>query len=411
MARPLAQTRPLRQAGFLYRRLRQSPPLLVSLAIHGAIILVLMSITIHQEPAELILSVDVSKVLAQKVEKPPDDVIEPPETPENVMVENPSIDLDTPNEQLFDQNILDNPNIIAGAGRGIVAPFRPGRGGGRGKIVFGKQVMKYRRQGLDVVFVVDTTWTLRKYISQVKLQINTIISILDRLVGARCRIGIICYRDKAGAMKITTAVPVEEFYHTKSIPLTSDREKIREFVKTMGVGPGPKTEQEAKAYEAGKPIPANEDVYEGLRLAVEMPWSKTAKRVVILMADAMPHGEDMQKVNGAIAKLRSGGGAALHCIYSEPPIITGNKYGAAKEQAIADQKKLIQQVYGNFKKFAQRGGGEAVSIDNAKQVVQELLVFALGPSFRKNIDEVYQELGIQQLEQAKEGEKKEGAVK
>lgn len=409
MARHLADARPLRQAGFLYRRIRQSPPLLIALAIHGAVILILMSITIQSDMAEVVLTVDVSKVLAQKVERPPEEIIKPPETPENIVVQNPTIDFSTQTENPFDNQNIVAPNVIQGQGRGIVAPFRPG-GGGKG-MSFGKQVMKYRRGGLDVVFVVDTTETLRKFIDQFKQQINNMIKILDTLVGARCRIGIVCYRDKAGTMKINTVSPVAEFYHTKSVPLTNDRDQIRAFVQAMGVGPGPKTEAEAKDYESGKGIPANEDVYEGLRLAVEMPWSQTAKRVVILMGDALPHVEDMNKLGGTIAKLRSGGNAALHCIYSEPPIETGGLYGAAKERAIEDQKKEIERVYNTFRELAKRGGGEAVSIEQAKQVVQQLLVFALGPTFRKNVDEIYTELGIGKEEQdkaaAEKGDKKE----
>ena len=47
-----------------------------------------------------------------------------------------------------------------------------------------------------------------------------------------------------------------------------------------------------------------------------------------------------------------------------------------------------------FKKTAQRGGGEAVSIDKAREVEKQLLIFAFGPRFKKNMDEVYAELGL-----------------
>ncbi|MEW6355387.1 MAG: vWA domain-containing protein [Planctomycetota bacterium] len=412
MARRLAQTRPMRQAGVLYRRLRQSPPLMIAIAIHAAIVVLLMSIKIESEPPEVLLSVDVSKVLAQKVERPPQDIIKPPETAENVTVDNTVVNFAAPTDTLVDSSIGEA-NLIAGEGPGIVAPLRPGGTGGTG-INFGERVRNYRRAGLDVVFVVDTTWTLKDAIEEFKKQINNIIIVLDKLVGARCRIGVVCYRDKAGTVKVKTSQPVGEFYHTKTLELTKDRTKLREFVQSMGVGPGPKTEQEAKDFESGKGIPANEDVCEGLRLAVEMPWSESARRVIVLMGDAPPHNEDMTKVGTLIGKFRGGGNAALHVIYSKPPLDTSGLYGEAKKKAAEEQEKQAERVYAIFRDFARKGGGEAESLANAKQVVTELLVFAFGREFRKNVDEVYRGLGVfaeekKTAEGAEKTEKKEGA--
>ncbi|NOZ23811.1 MAG: VWA domain-containing protein [Planctomycetes bacterium] len=410
MARRFARTRPLRQAGFLYRRLSQSPPLFIAIVIHGAIIALLMSIKLESDLPEVILTVDVSKVLAQKVERPPKDLIKPPEMAQNVTVDNTVVNFSAPTDALSDTNVIGDSNLIAGEGPGLVAPLKPGGPRGSG-INFGERVRSYRRAGLDVVFVVDTTWTLKDAIDAFKKQINNIIIVLDKLVGARCRIGVVCYRDKAGAIKIKTTQPVKEFYHTKTLKLTKDRGKLREFVQSMGVGPGPKTEQEAKDFAAGKGIPANEDVYEGLRLAAEMPWSDTARRVIILMGDAPPHNEDMAKVNSLIGRFRAGGNAALHVIYSKPPFNTSGLYGAAKRKAKEEQEKQAERVYAIFRDFARRGGGEAESLANAKQVVTELLVFAFGRPYRKNVDEVYHELGVfaDQKKAPDDKDKKEGA--
>ena len=111
MARSLARSRPLRQAGLLYRRISQAPPFLLALAIHAGIILILMSITTATEQPEVILTVDVSKVLAEKVERPPEELIQAPETPQDVSVDNPQIDFSAPVDDVFDSKAIGDTNI------------------------------------------------------------------------------------------------------------------------------------------------------------------------------------------------------------------------------------------------------------------------------------------------------------
>ncbi len=120
---------------------------------------------------------------------------------------------------------------------------------------------------LDLVFVVDNTGSMGPYIEQTKSKILEIIrTIKKEELCHRLRIGLVAYRDHP---------PEENTWVTQKYELTSDTQKIEENVKEMlahGGGDGP------------------EAVSAAMNIANRMEFLRDAAKVVVLVADAPPHG-------------------------------------------------------------------------------------------------------------------------
>jgi len=390
MAAYFKRSRALKVARAWWYGIKRSPPLLIAIALHALVAVILMNIVISKGRTEVVMAVDMNKILEQKFEKKIETIIEAPEIQKqpdklpNIVV--PMVPLNN----ISDQNRPAVPDVISTTGRGGFRLRGLGEGGLKG---FVGEIRGLRRGGLDVVFVIDTTETMRGVIEEVKRKLRAIIRVLDALVGARCRIGVVCYRDRASE------------YDTKAFDLTTDRKKLRDFINTIEVGHGCKTEQEIAAFKAGKPIPAAEDVLNALKVATKLSWSDNAKKVIILIGDAPPHREDQQRVFSLAAAFRARGNAVVHTISSAPPIYLEGYTGMERERAKAIQEKAREQFFGIFERIAKSGGGSSISIEKDKAVVKQLLAFAFGPQWKGNIDEIYQTLG---LEAQTEPKKKKG---
>ncbi|MFW9851026.1 MAG: VWA domain-containing protein [Candidatus Thorarchaeota archaeon] len=127
--------------------------------------------------------------------------------------------------------------------------------------------MSERLGQLDLVFVVDNTGSMGPYIEQTKSKILEIIrTIKKEELCHRLRVGLVAYRDHE---------PEESTWVTQKYELTSDTHKIEENVKQMqasGGGDGP------------------EAVSTAMNVANRMEFLRDAAKVVVLVADAPPHG-------------------------------------------------------------------------------------------------------------------------
>ncbi|MFW9932230.1 MAG: VWA domain-containing protein [Candidatus Thorarchaeota archaeon] len=127
--------------------------------------------------------------------------------------------------------------------------------------------MSERLGQLDLVFVVDNTGSMGPYIEQTKSKILEIIrTIKKEELCHRLRIGLVAYRDHP---------PEETSWVTQKFELTSDTHKIEENVKQMeasGGGDGP------------------EAVSTAMHVTNRMEFLRDAAKVVVLVADAPPHG-------------------------------------------------------------------------------------------------------------------------
>lgn len=124
---------------------------------------------------------------------------------------------------------------------------------------------------LDLVFVVDNTGSMGPYIAQVKSKILEIIrTIKKEELCHRLRVGLVAYRDHP---------PEGTTWVTQKFELTSDTHRIEENVKQMsadGGGDGP------------------EAVSTAMNVANRMEFLRDAAKVIVLVADAPPHGVEQQ---------------------------------------------------------------------------------------------------------------------
>ena len=120
---------------------------------------------------------------------------------------------------------------------------------------------------IDLAFCVDETGSMGSYISQVKQHIISIISdILQDPSVDSLRVGLVGYRDHP---------PQDSSFVTQVLAFTEDISEIKAAVNAMeadGGGDGP------------------ECMTDGLYEVVRLRWRPRAAKVVVLIADAPPHG-------------------------------------------------------------------------------------------------------------------------
>lgn len=119
---------------------------------------------------------------------------------------------------------------------------------------------------LDLCFLCDCTGSMGHYIRSAQQNIRDIVGTIKSNNGAAVRFGLISYRDHP---------PQELSYVTRAFPFTEDVQKMKGYVDTMfasGGGDGP------------------EAVTAALSDALSLPWRPNATKIVILIADAPPHG-------------------------------------------------------------------------------------------------------------------------
>lgn len=122
------------------------------------------------------------------------------------------------------------------------------------------------KQKLDLVFVMDCTGSMGSYIQAAKQNIQNIVGRLSSQEGYDLRFGLVAYRDHP---------PQDQTFVSKAFPFCVALQQMQANLRTLsanGGGDGP------EAVEAG------------LQAALELDWRDTATKVVVLIADAPPHG-------------------------------------------------------------------------------------------------------------------------
>lgn len=129
---------------------------------------------------------------------------------------------------------------------------------------------------LDIVFVIDTTSSMKPYIDAAKEVIRKIATAVNsnQNVKGRVRLGLVGYRDKGDA------------YVSKILCTLEAGTNLSTFETALGNA----------NTEGGGDTP--EQVYAGLRTAVtEMNWNDVANRHIILIGDAPNHEDDKSLVS------------------------------------------------------------------------------------------------------------------
>jgi len=128
-------------------------------------------------------------------------------------------------------------------------------------------------QELDLIFVVDTTRSMRPVLRELARSMKSIVRILERLVPS-VRIGFIAYRDRDARVRPLVILP---------LTATDDGlKRILRFVSGLRVSPRPSPSRE-------------EDMYLGLSRALSMRFRTDAKHSIIVIGDAAAHHHEQSK--------------------------------------------------------------------------------------------------------------------
>jgi len=218
---------------------------------------------------------------------------------------------------------------------------------------FSREIQGVRKMGLDVVFIFDATSSMAQFLRQVKIKIINLGMTFKTLVPAT-RIGLVAYRDKG------------DDFITKTYPLTHRTQQLQQFLKGIDpVGGGDR----------------DEALDEGLRVAInEFNWDKSSKKIILLIGDAPPHPQEMQKSKELVEKFRNqmnGMVAALD---------TSTRNNEASEPGAR------RTVMPEFKLLAEAGGGESALMIDEEKVIRQMVILAFGTKWESYLDEFLKNL-------------------
>ena len=222
-------------------------------------------------------------------------------------------------------------------------------------------------RGLDVVFVIDATGSMRWVLDYFKSDVGRILRA-TALVSSNPRIGMTFYRDHGDA------------FVTKSTPLTNKLNELQQLLNSVDARGG------ADAPEA---------VYEGLREAIQKnpwDWGPKSRRAIVLIGDAPPQ-PPTQSACEDVGKQCADKDVALYVVKA-----TGGELAefaaiatAAKREAVAiadvrlhDWPYNLPGLRGNAYQTALAPAAGPKSVDRV--VLGGLLGDAINPQFRDRVD-------------------------
>ena len=217
-------------------------------------------------------------------------------------------------------------------------------------------------QQLDLVFTMDCTGSMGKYIRAAKSNIEAIAAKLVNSEGYDLRFALVAYRDHP---------PQDQTYVTKTFAFTNCVEQMKRDLETLsaqGGGDGP------------------EAVAAGLQATLESAWRPNATKVCVLIADAPPHGLG-EPGDGfpdgapdgvdpfAVLTAMSMRGISIYSVGCEPAL---SNYEYAKDFFVA---------------AAQRTNGQAVSLRSAAALADVIMGGAIEEmDLQQLADEVVEEV-------------------
>lgn len=197
-----------------------------------------------------------------------------------------------------------------------------------------------RRSGLDIVLCFDSTGSMQGEIDQVKAQIERIGQVLLRLI-PKTRLSVCTYRDRG------------DDYVAKGLPLTSSIQDVSSFLKTIHASGGGD---------------APEAVDEGLFWSITRnPFRPSARKVILIFADAPPHREYLARCVALAAEFRKQQGGIVSTVTcrSDAPLP-------------------------EFYQIAAAGGGEAFLTTHQREIMTQLMVLVFGSRHRQKVIEAFE---------------------
>ena len=233
----------------------------------------------------------------------------------------------------------------AGFGTGI------GTGLSRSSNRFAAYVEGLRETGLDVMFVVDATGSMDWAIAEVRTRIADIVDSVRSLVPV-ARFGVVAYRDYD-----------DPEFLTRFQPLTFSLVKLTRFLSAL----------EAKGGGSWQ-----EAITAGMEVAASANWRPGAKRVVVIIGDAPPHQNSVDRLLALSRDLVIQGGqvSTLDVSNDSNPALIEASLGRTVNRALYRDSPMLQ-----FQEIAEAGNGRAATMDGDVVVARQLLFLVMGGQF------------------------------
>ncbi|RMF25052.1 MAG: VWA domain-containing protein [Deltaproteobacteria bacterium] len=228
---------------------------------------------------------------------------------------------------------------------------------------FGSFIAGLRKTGLDVALVIDATGSMQHVIDEIKARSVALVERIQALVPI-ARVGVVAFRDRG-----------EEFVVRWS-DLSFHASKIEAFINQLQAEGGGDWE---------------EAVREGLEAAIdELSWRRRAKRVIIIVGSSPPHAEDRPAIAALADEFRAAGGVVstidvtkrMHEEYERK--LSKWLYGKAPEK-ISPLPAFYREVQDSYREIAEHGGGEMAALGSSDELTEQILTFAFGSRWRKEV--------------------------
>ncbi len=239
-----------------------------------------------------------------------------------------------------------------GVGDGHGPGFGPGWGGFIGKL---------RRNGLDVVLVIDGTDSMRMVMGDVKARMTELVRAIHRLVPT-ARFGIVVYGGEGEPLDVQ--------------PLTIMPAKLDAFLSAIQTKGGGEWE---------------ENTYGAIEAAVDrMDWKPYARKVIVLAGDAPPKPDKFAAILELERKFRAENGtvsvvdptAQEHQRFEHALNIRVHRDSTAR---VTPMPAFDQQARSAFTVIAHTGGGEMRSLEGDEAINQQVLIMAFGRKWQEQL--------------------------
>ncbi len=228
---------------------------------------------------------------------------------------------------------------------------------------FGSFIGGLRKTGLDVVLVIDATGSMQHVIDEIKARSVALVERIQALVPI-ARVGVVAFRDRG-----------EEFVVRWS-DLSFHASKIAAFINQLEAEGGGDWE---------------EAVREALETAIdELSWRRRAKRVIIIIGSSPPHAEDRAAITALAEEFHAAGGVVstidltkrMHEEYERK--FKKWLYGTTP-QSVSPLPAFYQEVRDSYREIAEHGGGEMAALGSNEELTEQILAFAFGSRWRKEV--------------------------
>lgn len=340
----------------MFSELKRAPWFLISAVAHAVVLMLLwlfaqhdiergaesLSLSLEQSEAEDEVSEDTAE--EEVVEE--SEVMEDVDFTETELMEAEEEELFKEEAAIYEAGATDMSEMltnIRGSGLGDILKEAKGNLSG----TFKKTIGQLRKNGLEIVFVFDSTGSMGSVLAAAKERITKMVAVLQELV-PYARIGIVTYRDDDKS----------EAYTTREVVLSRDFYRAMNFLKGVYAG-------------GGGDIP--EAVYEALREATTQKWNKSARRLIVLIGDAPPHKKTEGRISSMVKAFSRNGRSFVHAIVTTP---------SAEDRVSKDTTRT-------FERIARDGKGDALTFKNEGEILRAVMTLAFGRKERRSLQEVY----------------------